>query len=83
MNSHFLLHTLRQELKERSSPLFQKSTQRFFKNTICCYGVRTGVVRSIAKKYHETIRKKDKKEVFLLCKELFSSGFQEESVIAT
>jgi 3-methyladenine DNA glycosylase AlkD len=56
--------------------------QRFFKEEVKCYGVKTAVVRNIAKKHHPDIKHKSKQEVFSLCEELLKSDYCEDAFIA-
>jgi 3-methyladenine DNA glycosylase AlkD len=77
-----LLH-IRQELKNHADPGIQKSSKRFFKEEIQCYGIKTATVISIAKKYWKEIKSRDKKEIFSLCEELYQSGYMEESFIVS
>jgi len=47
---------IRQTLKENIDVKTQKSSQRFFKEEIKCYGVKTAMVRKIANKFWEEIK---------------------------
>ncbi len=38
--------------------------QRFFKEEVKCYGVKTGTVGKIANKYWKEIKSRDKEEIF-------------------
>ncbi|MEW5804213.1 MAG: DNA alkylation repair protein, partial [bacterium] len=77
-----ILDTIRSELKENSDEHTKNTAQRFFKEKIKCYGIKTAIVRKISKNYFNGIKKLDKAEVFTLCEELFQSGYMEESFIA-
>jgi len=74
---------IRQELETLADPEIQRGSKRFFKEDITCYGVKTPIVTSIAKKYWKTIRMRDKQEIFALCEELYRSGYIEESFIVS
>lgn len=74
---------IRQELKERADPEIQKSSRRFFKEEILCYGIRTASVVAIARKYWKEIIDRTKPEIFALCEELYQSGYMEESFIVS
>jgi 3-methyladenine DNA glycosylase AlkD len=73
---------IRDELKANSDDKIRTSTQRFFKEPIKTYGINTAKVRKIANNYFKQIKQLEKKEIFNLCEELFSSGYLEEFGIA-
>lgn len=90
-----ILLTIRQELKQNIDKAYQKNNQRFFKEPIKCHGVRTPIVRKIAKKYFDEISKQgvaetffmfqpcsNKQQIFNLCEELLKSDYNEEACIA-
>lgn len=77
-----LLHNVRNELEQNIDPHTKETAQHFFKEKIKIYGVKTAIVSDISKKYFNEIKDLDKKEIFKLCEDLFSSGFMEESFIA-
>lgn len=77
-----LINKLRLELIENSDEQLQKSSQRFFKEYIRCYGIRSAAVVKTGKEYFKAIRDKPKTEIFDLCDELWQSGVIEESFIA-
>ena len=81
-NSKNTLINLRKELKESIDEHTKNTAQRFFKEKIKVYGIKTATVSSISKKYYKEIKDLDKKDIFKLCEDLFSSGFMEESFIA-
>lgn len=73
---------LRKELIENSDELIRKSSQRFFKESIRCYGIKSATVVKIGKEYFKAIKDKSKAEIFDLCDELWRSGMIEESFVA-
>ncbi len=77
-----ILNQVRQDLESNADDAFKKSNQRFFKEKITCYGIRTLIVRRIAKRYFEQIKQLDKKQIFVLSQELLKSGYSEEATIA-
>jgi len=74
---------IRQELDAHADPELRKSSQRFFKEEISCYGMKTATVVAIAKKYWKEIKDRPKTEIFVLCEELYRSGYIEESFIVS
>lgn len=77
-----MIERIRHELKANSDEATKASAQRFFKEGIICYGVKTGVVGKIAKKYWSEVKTCSKREVFALCGELYRSGVTEEAFVA-
>jgi len=73
---------IRRELKKNIDLEYKKGEKAYFKEKIKSYGVRTPIVRGIAKKYFSRVRDLDKKEVFSLCEELLKSGYGQEATIA-
>jgi 3-methyladenine DNA glycosylase AlkD len=74
---------IRQELKAHADPEIQKSSKRFFKEPIRCYGIKTATIIAIAKKYWKEVKGHPKPEIFALCEELYRSGYLEESFIVS
>jgi 3-methyladenine DNA glycosylase AlkD len=74
---------IRQELKNQADPQIRKTSQRFFKEGITCYGTKTAVVVAIAKKFWKEVTGRPKVEIFSLCENLYQSGYLEESFIVS
>ncbi|MDD1690810.1 MAG: DNA alkylation repair protein [Methanoregula sp.] len=74
---------IRQELESQADPEIQKSSKRFFKEEIRCYGMKTATVIAMGKKYWKEVKTRPKKEIFTLCEELYQSGYMEESFIVS
>jgi len=74
---------IRQELASQADPEIQKTSRRFFKEAITCYGMKTASVIAIAKKYWKEVKDRPKAEIFDLCEELYRSGYMEESFIVS
>jgi 3-methyladenine DNA glycosylase AlkD len=74
---------IREELKDHADPEIRKSSQRFFKETIMCYGIKTPTVTAIARKYWKEVKGRSKAEIFSLCEELYQSAYLEESFIVS
>lgn len=81
MNSA-VVRNVRDELKGNADEATRISALRFFKEEVRMYGIKSAVVRKIAKRYYKEIKKADKAEIFRLCEELWRSGYMEESFIA-
>lgn len=69
-------------LKENENKQNAEVDKRFFKCLIKSHGVRAGVLKDLAKKYYKIIDSLDKKEVFLLCKKLMETDYNEEFFIS-
>jgi len=81
MNS--ILSKIRTDLKAATDEKTQKSFQRFFKEQVKYYGVKTETVGKIAKKYWPQVKSLDKQAIFALCEEHFSSDYTEEAFIVS
>src|SRR5512136_2854679 len=74
---------VREELKANVDEKTKKSFQRFFKEKVTCYGVKTGSVGKIAKKYWIEVKGLHKEKIFDLCEELYRSGITEEAFVVS
>jgi 3-methyladenine DNA glycosylase AlkD len=74
---------IREELKAHADPKLRNTSQRFFKEAVSCYGIKTATVIAIAKKYWKDVKTRSKTEIFALCEELYTSGYLEESFIVS
>lgn len=77
-----VIAAIRKELEQAADEATRNGARRFFKEAVTCYGVKTPVVREIARRYFQAIRQRGKKEVFALCEELLRPGSLEEAFIA-
>lgn len=73
---------IRHELESLTDPVGQAQTQRFFKEAVKVYGIKSGVVRKTGKKYFAQIKDRPKSKIFALCEYLWQSGYNEEMIIA-
>ncbi len=78
-----ILAQIREELKANTDQQIQRSFQRFFKEEVKFYGVKTEVVGKIAKKYWKQVKILDKQTIFKLCEELYRSDYTEEAFIVS
>lgn len=77
-----ILDDIRRQLREHADEAMQKSGQRFFKEPVAMYGMKTAVVTGMAKQAFARLQGSSKDEIFALCEDLWRSGFMEESFIA-
>ena len=82
MTSRIILQ-LRTELKANADEKTKLSAQKFFKEKINFYGVKTATVHRIAEKHWKQAEPQSKQEIFDLCGELFASGIIEESFVVS
>jgi 3-methyladenine DNA glycosylase AlkD len=78
-----VIEKIRKELKDYIDPKTKKNFRRFFKEEIRYYGIKTAAAVSIAKKYWNEVKMRDKKEIFSLCEELYTSGYMEEAFVVS
>jgi 3-methyladenine DNA glycosylase AlkD len=78
-----IIEKVREDLKASADEKTRKSFQRFFKENITCYGVKTPVVGKIAKKHWSQVKQLSKPEIFMLCEELYGSGYTEEAFVVS
>ncbi|MCM2466870.1 DNA alkylation repair protein [Methanoculleus oceani] len=78
-----VVEAIRQEFAAHADPEICEKGQRFFKEEVRCYGMKTATAVSIAKKYWKEVKTREKKEIFALCEELYSSGMMEEAFVVS
>jgi 3-methyladenine DNA glycosylase AlkD len=79
-----IIDEIRKELKRNADSAYRESIKRFFKEgqEVNYLGVRTPMVRKIAKKYFAQVKGVGKKELFDLCEQMLENGYGEEKSIA-
>jgi 3-methyladenine DNA glycosylase AlkD len=77
-----IIEKIREELITNSDEKIKRSGERFFKEEVKLYGLKSSLVARISKDHFKLIKDKDKKEILQLCEELWKSGYMEESFIA-
>jgi 3-methyladenine DNA glycosylase AlkD len=77
-----IIEDLRSELIINADEEVKKSGERFFREAVQLYGIKSAVVIKIGKEHYSHLKKKSKPEIFSLCEELWKSGIMEESFIA-
>ncbi|HPM54703.1 MAG TPA: DNA alkylation repair protein [Methanoculleus sp.] len=78
-----VIEAIRQEFAAHADPDRRKSSRRFFKEEIRCYGMKTATAVTVAKKYWKKVRSREKQEIFGLCEELYRSGMMEEAFVVS
>lgn len=77
-----VISKVRQALIDIADEKTQLSGQRFFKEEIKLYGVKSADVRKISKTYYKEIKHLSKGEIFQLCEEFWKSSYNEEIGVA-
>lgn len=77
-----IVEDIRKELIRNADDKARRVGERFFKEEVKIYGMKSTVARQISKGHYKALPDKNKSEVFALCEELWRSGFIEESFIA-
>ncbi|MDD1776115.1 MAG: DNA alkylation repair protein [Candidatus Methanomethylicus sp.] len=78
-----VLMKIRRDLTGSVDEATKNGFQRFFKEQVTCYGVKSSTVGQIARNHWNSIQFMGKEEIFGLCEALFSSGYCEEAFIAS
>ncbi|BFP42479.1 DNA alkylation repair protein [Flavobacteriaceae bacterium GF1] len=77
-----VLDKVRDALKSNIDENALATGQKFSKEKLKYYGVRTAVVRKIGKTFFKMIDSRSKSEIYDLCEDLWRSGYLEESIVA-
>jgi 3-methyladenine DNA glycosylase AlkD len=77
-----IIEEVRRELKGNADEKTRISGERFFKEPVKLYGIKSAVTVKIGKEHYLKIKEKPKSEIFELCEELWQSGYLEEAGIA-
>jgi len=77
-----IIETVRGVLAKSADERTKAMSQNFFREKIQYYGVKVPIVHRISKEYYKQIEYKTKSEIFDFCKELWSSGYIEDSFVA-
>ncbi|NPV62871.1 MAG: DNA alkylation repair protein [Methanotrichaceae archaeon] len=78
-----VLAAIREELIQAADEKTRESSNRFFKEEVKVYGVKTAAVRDIAKRHFREIEGLEKPKIFSLCEKLLQSDYMEEAFIAS
>ena len=77
-----IIDTIRQELIVNADEKTKLSGERFFKEKVRLYGIKSAVVGKISNDFFKLLQDKNKSIIFPLCEELWKSGIMEESFVA-
>lgn len=79
---HEIIGKVREPLQQNADENTKKSSQRFFKETIHTYGVKTPLVQKTSKEYFAAVKHLPKEEIFAMNEIFWQSGMIEESFVA-
>jgi len=77
-----IIDKVRERLQQNADENAKKSSERFFKEPIQTYGVKTPLVQKIAKEFFLEIKHLPKNEIFAMNEMFWQSGMIEESFVA-
>lgn len=77
-----IIEKIREDLRLFADEKTRLQGERFFKEDIKLYGLKSAKVSELAKTYFKIIPERSKRKVFILCEELWRSGYAEEGFIA-
>lgn len=77
-----IIEQIRQELIKDADEKTRISGERYFKEPVKLHGLKSAVIVRIGKEYFAQIKGRPNPEVFVLCEELWKSGYLEEAGIA-
>lgn len=77
-----VITSITEQLISCSDEKTRSSSQRFFKETIQCHGVKTAVIERIGKDFYKSVKDLPKTKIFDLCEALWKTGYLEEAGIA-
>lgn len=77
-----IIENFRLDLIRNADNKTRLSGERFFKEEVKMYGVKSAIGSKIGREHYKAIKDKSKAHIFLLCEELWKSGNMEESFAA-
>lgn len=78
-----IITNIRSELLENVELKYKQGAERYFKEPVIYYGVRTATVIKIGKKYWKEIRTWPKEKIFEISEKLLKSDYSEEAYIVS
>jgi 3-methyladenine DNA glycosylase AlkD len=77
-----IIKNIREELLRNADEKTRIQGEKFFKENVKIYGLKSAAVTSIAREHYKNLAEKSKSYVFSLCEDLWKSGYMEEAGIA-
>ncbi|MCX6334581.1 MAG: DNA alkylation repair protein [Bacteroidia bacterium] len=77
-----IIEKIRKELKKNADERTRIQGEKFFKENVRIYGLKSAQLVQISKEFYKSLPDKSKSKIFSLCEELWKSGFLEEAGVA-
>jgi len=77
-----IIGDIRRELKAAADPATLASFQRFFKEGVTAYGLKTADMRRVSGLFWKEVKDRSKEDIYRLGEELLASGYYEEGAVA-
>jgi 3-methyladenine DNA glycosylase AlkD len=77
-----IIEKIRKELKKNADEKTRFQGEKFFREKVKMYGLKSAQTEHIGKEFYKTLPDKSKSLIFQYCEELWESGYMEESFIA-
>lgn len=77
-----IIKEIRKEIIKNADEKTRIQGERFFKENVKIYGLKSAQTAQIGKEFYRELADKSKTNVLTLCEELWESGYMEESFIA-
>jgi 3-methyladenine DNA glycosylase AlkD len=77
-----IIGAVRRELKAAADPKTLASFQRFFKEGVTAYGLKTAAMRRVSERFWKDVKDLPKADIFRLCEVLLGAGYYEEGAVA-
>ncbi len=78
-----IISKIRSDLQENTELKYKQGAERYFKEPVIYYGVRTATVIKIGKRYWKEIKTWPKEKIFEISEELLKSDYSEEAYIVS
>ncbi len=78
----YVIENIRKDLIRNADEKIKQSGERFFRESVKMYGLKSAMVTAIGKEHYRNLTDKTRPVVFAFCNELWKSGYMEESFIA-
>jgi 3-methyladenine DNA glycosylase AlkD len=77
-----IIENVRQDFIRNGDEKVKTSGERFFKEAVKLYGLKSALTRQISRDHYKKLSDKSKSHIFRLCEEFWQSGYIEESFVA-
>jgi len=77
-----IIENVRRDFIRNGDEKTKLSGERYFKEEVKLYGIKSALARQISKDHYKMLHDKSKSHIFSLCEEFWQSGYIEESFVA-